>query len=106
MSDTGDVWVTIGVLAVASFAIRASGPVLLGGRELPARAASVVGLLAPALLGALIVVLTVSDGDGLAFDERIAGLGAAGAVLVWRRDAVLIAIAVAAVVTALLRALL
>ena len=30
------VWVTIAVLAVATAAIRASGPVLLGGRELPA----------------------------------------------------------------------
>ena len=31
----GEVWLTIGVLAVATATIRALGPVLLGGRDLP-----------------------------------------------------------------------
>ena len=30
-----DVWVTIAVLTVATALIRAAGPVLLGGRDLP-----------------------------------------------------------------------
>ncbi len=100
-----DVWVTIIALAVASALVRASGPVLLGAREMSDRAAGVIAMLAPALLGALIVVETVSDADGLAIDERAAGVAAAGAVLAWRRTAILPAIAVAAVVTALARLL-
>ena len=64
-----------------------------------------VPLLAPALLAALVVTQTLSDADGLSVDERLAGVGAAAAVLAWRHDAMLAAIAVAAAVAALLRAL-
>ncbi|MEO8091794.1 MAG: AzlD domain-containing protein [bacterium] len=101
------VWVTIGVLAVATAAIRASGPVLLGGRDLPAPVHQVVGLLAPALLAALVVVETfsVSAGGGLEVDERTLGVGAAGIVLA-RGGSALPAVAIAAIVTAVARALL
>lgn len=64
-----------------------------------------VELLAPALLAALIVVETVGGSDGLDPDARIAGVAAAGLVLAWRRSAMLAAIAAAAIVTALARAL-
>jgi len=101
-----DVWLTIILLTVFSAVIRASGPLALGGRDLGPRAASVIELLAPALLAALIVVQTVGGTDGLDVDERIAGVAAAGVVLTWRRNAMLWAIAVAALVTAGLRALL
>jgi branched-subunit amino acid transport protein len=102
-----EVWVTIGVLAVATAAIRAAGPVLLGGRQLPLRMQEVVGLLAPALLAALVVVETFSASAGgeLEVDERVLGVGAAGIVL-WRGGSALPAVAAAAVVTAGSRALL
>ena len=100
-----DVWLTIGLLAITAAAIRASGPLAIGGRDLGPRAASAIGLLAPALLAALIVVQTVGGDDGLDVDARVAGVAAAGAVLVWRRTAMLAAIVVAATVTAGLRAL-
>ena len=102
-----EVWVTIGVLAVATAAIRASGPVLLGGRELPLRMQEVVSLLAPALLAALVVVETFSASAGgeLELDERALGVGAAGIVLL-RGGSALPAVAVAATVTAVARALL
>ncbi|MEA2273075.1 MAG: hypothetical protein QOI98_1783, partial [Solirubrobacteraceae bacterium] len=51
-------WTTIACLAVATAAIKASGPVLLGGRNLPSAAMRVITLLAPALLGALVVTQT------------------------------------------------
>ena len=100
------VWLTVGLLALATAAIRASGPVLLGGRSLGERTSGLIVLLAPALLAALIVVETVggSDGSSIELDERLAGVGAAGAVLAWRRTALLGAVATAAVVTALARA--
>ena len=87
-----DVWLTIVLLTVFSIVIRASGPVLLGGRDLGRTAAGVIELLAPALLAALIVVQTVGGDDGLDVDERIAGVAAAGVVLTWRRSAMLWAI--------------
>lgn len=100
-----DVWITVGALTVLTFLIRASGPVLLGGREVSGPIGSLIPLLAPALLAALVVSETVGDADGLAVDERLAGVAAAAGVLAARRDAMLPAIAVAAIVTAALRAI-
>jgi branched-subunit amino acid transport protein len=101
-----DVWLTIVVLAVTTAAIRAAGPVLLGGRRLPERLQGAVALLAPALLAALVVVQTVGapEGGALELDARLAGVTAAGAVLV-AGGSMLPVVAVAATVTALVRAL-
>jgi len=70
-----EVWVTIAVLAVATAVIRASGPLALGGRDIPARAAAVIALIAPALLAALVVVETVGapEGGALEVDARSSG---------------------------------
>ena len=62
------VWTSILVVAVANFAIKAAGPVLLGGRELPRALVAVIALLGPALLMALVVVGTFSDGSSLRID--------------------------------------
>jgi hypothetical protein len=99
------VWVTIAVLAAGTIAIRAAGPVAVGGRALPARAADVIVLLAPALLAALVVVETFGeDGGNLSIDARAAGLVVAAAALALRAPVVVVVFA-AAVATALLRAL-
>lgn len=99
-----EVWITIGVLALSTAAIRASGPLALGGRELPGRPRAVITLLAPALLAALVVVETLSapGGGALEPDERILGVAAAGGVLLLGGQT-LSAVAVAALVTALAR---
>ena len=101
-----EVWVTIAVLAVATALIRASGPVLLGGRELPPRMLDVIALRAPALLAALVVVETfrAPAGGELELDARVLGVGAAGVVLA-RGGSALPAVALAAIVTALARAI-
>jgi branched-subunit amino acid transport protein len=99
------VWVTIVVLALATAAIRAAGPLALGGRELPAAVAGVVALVAPALLAALVVTETLAGDPGeIVLDERLAGVAAAGGVLALRGP-LLVALALAAGVTAGLRAL-
>ena len=64
------VWTSILVVAVANFAIKAAGPVLLGGRELPRPVVAVIAFLGPALLMALVVVGTFSDGSSLASTPR------------------------------------
>lgn len=102
MSDT---WLTIAILAPATALIRASGPVALGGRKLPSRVRSLIALLAPALLAALVVTETFGDHSGsLVIDERVLGVAGAGLVCA-RRGPMLAAIGVAAVLTATARAL-
>jgi branched-subunit amino acid transport protein len=100
-----EVWVTIGVLTVATAMMRASGPVLFGARDMHPRMREVVALLAPALLAALVVAETLGapEGGALEVDARVLGVGAAGVVL-WRGGSALPAVAVAALVTALTRA--
>ena len=66
-------WVAMVGVALASAAIKAAGPVLVGGRELPPRVVSVIALLAPALLAALVVTETFGENRHLVLDERALG---------------------------------
>ena len=99
-----DVWVTIGLLAIGTVAIKAAGPVILGGRDLPPRLNGVVVRLAPALLAALVVVETFGRDKALGIDESAAGLLAAAAALAAKLPVVAVVI-IAAAVTAGLRLL-
>lgn len=101
-----EIWLTIAVLTVATAAIRASGPVALGGRTLPPAFQSVISLIAPALLAALVVVETLGAPEGGSFElnARIAGVGAA-AVALGLRASTLPVVLLAAAVTALVRAI-
>ncbi|HEX2111173.1 MAG TPA: AzlD domain-containing protein [Gaiellaceae bacterium] len=98
------VWISIVAVSVANAVIKAAGPVLVGGRELPARARGVIGLLAPALLTALVVSEVFGEDGRVTVDASALGVLAAAAVLALRGPIVL-AVAVAAAVTALTRAL-
>jgi branched-subunit amino acid transport protein len=97
-------WLVIAVVGAVTIAFKASGPVLLGTRELPARVASVVEVLAPAMLAALVVTQTVGGDRELVIDERLAGV-VAGGIAVWLRAPLLVVMAVAAVTAALIRLL-
>ena len=90
--------------AVVTAAIKAAGPVALGGRELPAWVDGVIALLAPAILAALVVTQAFADGQNLTVDAQTAGV-AAGGLVGWRFRSMLGCVVVAAVVTAGLRAL-
>jgi hypothetical protein len=97
-------WATILGLAVATLIVKAAAPVLLGGRQLPPRVLAVVALFASALLAALVVVETLTDGKAVRPDARLVGVAAAGLVLWRRRGGMLPAVVVAAAATALVRA--
>jgi branched-subunit amino acid transport protein len=97
------VWVSIGIVAIVNFAIKASGPVLLAGRELPARMLQVIALLAAAILAALVVVGTLSEDGRLKVDEQSAGVAVAGVALLLRVP-MLLAIFGGALIAAVLRA--
>jgi branched-subunit amino acid transport protein len=100
-----DAWTTILLLTVGTAVIRASGPVSVGGRELPPALMRVIALVAASLLAALVMVETFAGGDDtLELDERALGVAAAGGVLAVRHDAMLRAVLAAAAVAALARA--
>lgn len=95
-------WLVVVLVGAGTVAIKAAGPVLLGGRPLPARLTGVVELLAPALLAALVAVQTFGSGEALVVDERVLGVAAAGIAL-WRKAPLLLVVVIAAAVTALAR---
>jgi len=97
------VWVCVLVVGLATIALKATGPVLAADRELPAGAARVVDLLAPALLAALVATQAFAAGEELVLDERAAGLAAAGVAIVLRAP-LLVVVLVAAATAAVLRA--
>lgn len=91
-------------LSAGTYALKAAGPLLLGGRPLPRRVERVAGRLPAALLAALVVVSTVADGETLVFDPRIVGIAAAAIALRLRAPFV-VAVLLAVAATAGIRAL-
>jgi uncharacterized membrane protein len=99
------VWLSIGIVAVINFAIKASGPVLLAGRELPDGLLQVIALLAPAILTALVLVDSISEDGRLKVDAQTAGVAVAG-VAMGLRVSMLAAIALGVTTAAALRGFL
>jgi branched-subunit amino acid transport protein len=100
-----DAWWIVVLIGAATIAIKGAGPVLLGGNPLPPRLGRVIGLLAPALLAALVAISTFGGERALVLDERALGVAAAGVAVGFRAPA-LVVVVVAATITALARALL
>jgi branched-subunit amino acid transport protein len=96
------IWAGVLVTALGCYALK------LGGVSVPDRVLGrpfvqrVAALIPPALLGALIAVQVLADGERLVLDARLAGLGAA-VVLLLLRAPFLVVVAGAAVTAALLR---
>ncbi len=94
----------IGLLAAGTVAIKSIGPIALGGRDLPPRLEGVVACLAPSLLAALVVVdLFGGEDQTLVVDESAVGVIAAAGALAARLPMVAV-VAIAAAVTAGVRA--
>jgi branched-subunit amino acid transport protein len=92
-------WIVVAVVGAATIVLKASGPVLIGRRGLPPKIQSVVDLLAPVMLIALVVTQTFGGDEEITVDARVVGVGAA-VVAIWLRAHVIVAMAVAAAVTA------
>jgi branched-subunit amino acid transport protein len=96
------IWAGVLVTALGCYALKLGGlsvPDRLLGRPLVQRVAA---LIPPALLGALIAVQVLADGQRLAVDARLAGLAAAVVLLVLRAP-FLVVVAGSALTAALLR---
>lgn len=100
----GQVWWLILGLAALTALIKAAGPVLLGGRALPAPVTRVIVLMAPTLLSALVVTSVLASGRSWSVGAHTVGVAVA-AVMLWRRCSLVLSVVVAVLVTAGLRAL-
>lgn len=99
-----EIWLILIVVAVATVLFKAAGPLFLGGRSLPPRVRSVVDLLAPVMLTALVVTQTFGGDGEVEVDARVPGV-LAGAIAVWRRVPIVPAMVIGALVTAAVRQL-
>ena len=97
-------WLVVLLVGAFTIAFKATGPVLLGGRELPSRMTDAFELLAPSLLAALVVTQAVGGKEAIVLDARLVGVAAA-IVAVRLRAPLIVAIVVAAVASGLVRAL-
>ena len=85
------------------YALKAAAPLVLGSRPLP-RLISIIARVAPAaLLTALIVASSITEGRRLVLDARLAGVFVAGIAL-WRKAGFIVTVLLAVVTTALVRA--
>jgi branched-subunit amino acid transport protein len=96
-------WTVVLLVGALTMSLKAAGPVLLGGRELPPRVTDAFELLAPSLLAALVVTQALGEDGELVIDERLVGVGAAAAAIRLRAPLIVVMV-VAAVSTALVRA--
>jgi branched-subunit amino acid transport protein len=101
--STGTAVGLIAACAIVTATIKGVGPVALGGRELPPWFSSIVAMMAPALFAALVVTQALADGRHWAVGPDTAGVALA-ALAAWRGASVIAVVAIAAVTTALLRA--
>jgi branched-subunit amino acid transport protein len=95
-------WIVVIAVGAATIASKAAGPVLVGRRQLPPKLQSCIDLLAPVMLIALVVTQTFGGDQEIEVDARVVGVGAAFVAIALRAP-VIVAMAVAALVTALLR---
>ena len=93
MSVTWIVFVAVGTMTIA---LKAVGPVLLGGKPLPEHLTGIVGLLAPALLAALVMTQVLGGDEEIVLDARLVGLAAAVVALLLRAPLLVVVIAAAA----------
>jgi len=99
-----DAWLAVLAVGAGTVALKGVGPVAVGTRKLPPVLTRVLGMLAPALLAALVVSETFASGRSLVVDARLAGV-AAGALAVVLRAPLWLVVLAGAAATAAVRAL-
>lgn len=97
-------WAAVILVGLGTVAIKGAGPLLLGNRPASSRLQPLFDALVPALLAALVATSTLAEGSRLVVDARLAGVATAGVILAARQPLIL-AVAVAAIVSATVRLL-
>lgn len=96
------VWLLIAGCALTTVAIKAFGPIAVGGRRLPDAFSKVIGTMAAPLLAALVFTAAFSSGKELTAGADTAGVAVAG-LWFWRGGNIIAGVLIAAGVTASLR---
>jgi branched-subunit amino acid transport protein len=95
-------WMTVMTVGASSIAIKAIGPLVFGGRNLPPRLSPLLSHLPPALFAALVVTQVFVHGKAFSLDARAGGLVVALLGALHRAPPVVV-LAVAVAATAAIR---
>ncbi|MCU1396091.1 MAG: AzlD protein [Ilumatobacteraceae bacterium] len=97
-------WGLVFGLAIGAYAFKVLGLVVVGDRPLPAALERCLALIPAAVIAAIVAKDTLSVGQHLEIDARLAGVSLA-IVAAWRKMPVIVVILVGAATTAIVRRL-
>jgi branched-subunit amino acid transport protein len=95
-------WTLIILLTIGAYAFKVTGLVILGGRTLPPIFERCLALIPAAVVTALVMKDTFTQGQELVLDARALGIAVA-VIAAWRKAPLIVVIVLGAVVTALVR---
>jgi len=95
-------WTLVILLTLGAYAFKVTGLVFLGGRSLPPMFERCLALIPAAVVTALVMKDTFTNGQYLVLDARALGIAVAG-VAAWRKAPLIVVIVLGAAVTALVR---
>ncbi len=95
-------WTLIILLTLGAYAFKVTGLVFLGGRSLPPMFERCLALIPAAVVTALVMKDTFTNGQDLVLDARALGIAFAG-IAAWRKAPLIVVIVLGAAVTALVR---
>jgi branched-subunit amino acid transport protein len=95
-------WTLVILLTLGAYAFKVTGLVFLGGRSLPPMFERCLALIPAAVVTALVMKDTFTNGQDLVLDARALGIAVAG-VAAWRKAPLIVVIVLGAAVTALVR---
>ena len=95
-------WTLIILLTLGAYAFKVTGLMFLGGRSLPPIFERCLALIPAAVVTALVMKDTFTNGQDLVLDARALGIAVAG-IAAWRKAPLIVVIVLGATVTALVR---
>ena len=95
-------WTLVVLLTLGAYAFKVTGLVFLGGRSLPPMFERCLALIPAAVVTALVMKDTFTNGQELVLDARALGIAVAG-IAAWRKAPLIVVIVLGAAVTALVR---
>jgi branched-subunit amino acid transport protein len=95
-------WTLIILLTIGAYTFKVTGLVILGGRTLPPIFERCLALIPAAVVTALVMKDTFTQGQELVLDARALGIAVA-VIAAWRKAPLIVVIVLGAVVTALVR---
>jgi branched-subunit amino acid transport protein len=97
-------WTLIILLTLGAYGFKVTGLVFLGGRSLPPIFERCLALIPAAVVTALVMKDTFTQGQELVLDARALGIAVA-VIAAWRKAPLIVVIVLGAAVTALVRQL-